>query len=148
MKTECSCEKCKSACAYKPGWFLPEELAPLAEFFNLSEKEVFDKYLAVDWFEGDEDIFLISPAILGSEGGMFPGNPTGTCVFYSKGLCEIHSVKPYECKAFMHGTEKGVLSHKEVGEAWKPFQEKVKELLGEEPETESYSLFDSLFGWR
>jgi len=58
--TECSCPECISYCRKRPGWFRPQEIAPLAEFLDLIIEETFQKYLILDWW-GEDKIYLLSP---------------------------------------------------------------------------------------
>ena len=115
---ECSCARCQAACRNKPA-----QIAPLAKRLGISVADLFKTYLAVDWWNADDeighDVFVLSPAIVGeSTGEMFPGNPMGTCVFFKDG-CTIH--------------DKGKPAH----------QKMIRELLGREPETAGY---DGLLG--
>lgn len=103
--------------------------------------EFFRDYLAVDWWEATPDIFLLSPAIRGSEPGTeFPGDPCGECVFYKNDRCGIHPVKPHECRLRWCGGKNTEDAHEAVAMAWVPHQDQVRELLGREPETESFGL--------
>lgn len=148
-KFECTCDKCKRACTYKPGWFLPKEAEKAAEHLGLSFKEFFDKYLGIDWWEGDkEDIFVLAPALVGEEiGSEYPGDPEGKCVFFNKDeLCDIHPVKPFECAELVCDDTKTHERHKAVAMAWKKHQNQIIELLGRKPESKVYhgGLFDLL----
>lgn len=158
IENACECSVCRGACEHKPGWFKPEEIAPLAEAMGVTEQELFDNHLQVDWWNGDEatgyeDVFVLSPALVGEAGDMFDRDPRGRCHWYVAGKCAIHELgKPFECAAYHH-TEKDIKPrHRGVAVAWnKPeHQAKVRELLGREPEvTGSFSLFDmlGLGGW-
>lgn len=59
---ECSCQECISYCKKRPGWFRPEEIAPLAESLGLIIEETFQKYLIIDYWCTDDSIYLLSPA--------------------------------------------------------------------------------------
>ena len=149
-KFECTCEDCKGACRYVPGWFLPGEAECAAKLMGLTLKEFFDQYLGVDWWEGDEPIFILAPAIVGeAPGSEYPGDPRGTCVFFnSDGLCDIHQAKPYECAMYICNDDNASERHEKVAMAWKDYQTQIITLLGREPETEEYyggGLF-GLFG--
>jgi Fe-S-cluster containining protein len=139
MKNQCDCECCKRACTEKPGWFLPGEAEKVAEYLDITLKELFDDYLAVDWFEGEngaDDIFLLAPAVKGEEtGDMYPGDPRGTCVFFEDGKCAIHDVKPFECAQYHHDEKRSVLSsrHDGVPNKWVEHQKQIEDLLGKEP---------------
>jgi Fe-S-cluster containining protein len=149
MTIECSCDRCQAACTVKPGWFKPGEIAPVAKFLNLTEQELFDRYLGVDWWEAgycggravENDIFLLAPAITSmSPGSEYPGDPHGTCVFLKDGRCEIHEVKPYECKKYFHGSkhEEINFTRSEIVRLWETEQAKIIELLDREPISENY----------
>lgn len=155
-KASCTCAECVACCEFKPGWFLPEEIAPLAAAMGLTEKELFDRHLMVDAWYGDtvaEDIYLLAPGIVGGDiGDHYPTKPTGVCVFLKGGLCSIHEQgKPFECRATIHGPIPS--PHEEVGRAWdKPeHQAKVAQLLGRKPERAEIDILtaiDMMFGVR
>ena len=86
-KQGCSCKKCQECCTREPGWFIPEEIPIAAKYINLSERDFIDKYCE----EHNEDgILAISPK----------QKPNKTvCIFLDDdNLCQIHPVKPYECR--------------------------------------------------
>jgi len=129
-KESCKCRRCRNACFYKPGWFIPGEAEKVAEYLNISLKELFHTKLMVDWWVNyPKNIYLLAPAIMDKEPGKeYPGNPIGRCVFFTEyELCEIHPVKPFECKELLHGVN---ASHEETAKTWKNNQGQVEELLG------------------
>ena len=156
----CDCHKCRAACSHKPGWFLPDQIEPLAEALGLTEKELFDQHLQVDWWAGtdfddeqDGDVFVLSPAVIGGDAGdMFDRDPTGVCRWFRDGKCAIHDLgKPHECAAYIHSEDDGIASkrHEDVAQAWNrpEHQEKIKQLLGREPESGGdWSIFDQMLG--
>jgi Fe-S-cluster containining protein len=152
--SSCTCTGCQSACTRKPGWFAPGEVELVAAARGVSVPELFRAYLAVDWWEGDEPTFVLSPAIIrhGSvhAGTEIPANPLGRCVFYEGGRCSIHAVKPRECATYHHDMtrEQVAASHRGVFEAWQSpaHQAQIVELLGREPVAASYDVLDS-FMW-
>jgi Fe-S-cluster containining protein len=154
----CECLACRGACEHKPGWFKPDEIAPLAAALGITEKELFDKHLQVDWWEGDEDtdyedVFVLSPAVVhGLPGTMFGSDPRGTCVWFKEGKCAIHEQgKPFECAAYHHSDDPkaGAPHHHEAAMAWNApeHQGKIKELLGREPVAVSMSPFGLFGAW-
>ena len=148
MSEDCTCDICKSACEHKPGWFMPGEVEKVAEYLDIPLQELFNTKLGVDWWVADEDIFVLAPATTNMDMGTeYPANPKGQCVFYENGLCSIHAVKPFECREFIHGDDKVGERHEAVANAWQDSQSQIVELLGREPESEEYSLFDSMFLW-
>lgn len=153
-REDCTCVTCSNACTYKPGWFLPGEAERVADHLGLSLDEVFRTKLAVDYGEGDEPIFVLSPATVNNEPGEeFPYDPRGRCVFFGDdGHCQIHAVKPHECRAYIHTQSKDDVDvrHKAIAQAWTDHQAQIAELLGREPiaeEGEGFGLFGGLWGW-
>ena len=149
----CSCERCQGACQHKPGWFRPEQIAPLAAALGLTEQQLFDHYLQVDWWVVDDgnEIFVLSPGVVrGDLGGMFDRDPRGTCVWFKDGKCAIHELgKPYECASWRHDTPEGCgqVVHHETARSWADHADKVRQLLGRDPESRgSWGLMDMLFG--
>lgn len=149
---DCSCEHCQSACTVKPGWFLPGQAEKVARYLGKSLKELFDESLSVDWWVGADPLYLITPAVVGREGGMMPGSGRGTCVFFKDGKCSIHAVKPFECRMMKHDDTREQVQrrHRMVAHAWegRKHQRQIRELYGDEPQTEDYSIFDMLMDWR
>lgn len=150
MHKSCDCNVCKNACNYHPEWFLPDEIEKVAKFMHISIKDLFDKYLAVDWWVASPNIFLISPAIVGIDTGTeYPSDPRGKCIFLENSKCKIYGVHPFECQEYMHTDSTSTVQerHKTVAYAWKN-QKLVVKLLGREPCATMGSLFDmfSLFG--
>ena len=136
---ECKCKKCQEACAYKPGWFAPGEAEKAAAFMEMPFQEFFAKYLMVDYWEGygDSDTFVLSPAIPGRNGQMCSVDPRGRCVFFKKGLCTIHAVKPMECRdSLPHDTDsmRDDDLHERVADLWKGYQEDINKVLGRKSE--------------
>ena len=144
-RNECQCDKCKTACRTTPGWFLPGEAEVLAEHMGVSLQQVFDEYLAVNWYYGDHTTFVLAPALVGSNAGEeYPADPRGTCIFLSgDALCKIHPVKPHECaaqscKAFDEDL------HEAIATAWKPRQKQIVALLGRQPVEKDFTIFDAM----
>lgn len=152
----CVCASCVDACRKKPGWFLPEQIEPLARALNVSVSELFETKLAIDYFVGDDEKqYVLAPATRGGRAGdMYPFDPYGECVFLDDELCSIHDTgeKPYECKVALACSElalKDALTHGEVAERWAEHSELIEQLYGREPqvaEPEISDLFSLLFG--
>jgi len=162
---ECDCTKCISACKKKPGWFLQEEIKPAAELLGLTEQELFNQYLSVDYYYVDPSslLFVLSPATLNTTPGKeFPLDPSGQCVFLTEeGKCLIHAAKPYECKSYDHrkkdeDRDEASGQHLAVAESWVPHKDYIANLLSREPEVAtpnplemlqfSLTLFGTLLG--
>jgi hypothetical protein len=160
IKNACQCSRCQSACSHKPGWFRPEQIAPLARRMGLTVQELFDRHLSVDWWNGTEemngeDIFVLSPRLVGRTGGeMFPAEPHGVCHWFKDGACGIHKLgKPDECAFAHHALEGDVMSANrfEIVKSWMPKQRRIQELLGRKPEAEVFwggigGILSALFG--
>ena len=145
-----TCQTCRAACVHKPGWFLPGEAEQVAEYLGLTLPELFETKLAVDWWDGGSDgpdIFTLSPAVVdGEPGAEFSANPCGRCVFYVDERRSIHPVKPHECRIWwceMPVAERNV-AHYATALAWTAHQAQITTLLGREPVTNSWSIFDAL----
>ena len=141
-KQSCFCAECKLGCRHKPGWFLPNEVELVAVYLGVSLKDLFKNKLAVDWWVGEPDIFLLSPSVASESPGIeFSANPLGKCVFFKEDLCEIHPVKPCECREMIHSEENNSL-HGQVADAWRSHQNQIVKLLGRTPESA-----DSTISW-
>lgn len=148
---QCACSSRQSACKNKPGWFKPEQITPLAAALDMTEQELFDKHLAVDWWEMDDapDIFVLAPALVGEPAGdMYPFAPGGVCSLFKDGKCIIHDKgKPFECAEYLHSDPPSVIGnrHAATAQAWNApeHQAKVKELLGREPVAREWDIVDT-----
>lgn len=147
-KESCICDKCRSACQNKPGWFMPGEVEHVASHLEISLEDLFKSKLIVDWWEDSPDIFLLSPGVINGRSGVeAQGISRGTCVFFKNERCEIHSVKPFECKEGIHDRVRRIsrIIHKQVADAWRPHQDQIITLLHRNPQSQSYSILDNLF---
>lgn len=135
---ECSCESCARACLNRPGYFAPGEAIKAAEFLGLTLREFFDKYLVVD-FQTDHtglkvSYYLLMPATVGEQGtvaGYIPKR--GRCIFLNKeNRCDIHSVKPKECRLYDHTVVKrdAEANHQMVASDWREAQQEVFAAIG------------------
>jgi Fe-S-cluster containining protein len=108
----CACEKCVSACRRDPGRLIPGDVKKIADFLNIGEKELRERYLViVPARDRTRNIRFLAPAkikaarFLATPGTVVPDyydRENGRCVFLSpKGACTIHEVKPFECAAYM-----------------------------------------------
>ena len=116
---------------------MPGEAERAAELLGMDLRELFRTHLAVDWYEGPPDIFLLAPALLGEQTGTeYPYDPIGRCVFLTADdRCGIHAAKPFECAALGH--EEGLnlrANRRAVVTAWAQNQQQIVDLLGREPE--------------
>ena len=113
----CACETCQDMCMRRPCWPSPEEAQALINN-GYGARLMFD-YWVGGGFDGG-DIHLLSPAIVGCEGGRAPFFPEGKCTFLTKdNLCELHSLglKPIEGRvASCKGTTYNL--HGDVAELW------------------------------
>ena len=84
--SSCTCEICRNACKGRPGWFVPEQVPEIEDFFGKKINELLGKELAIDWgtdIEMKENILLLAPNIVGNESIQYPPVPEGKCVFFS-----------------------------------------------------------------
>ncbi len=149
----CTCATCQSYCARKPGWFRPDEIAPLAANLGLTVQQLFDQHLAVDLWtakpDTDEvDIFVLAPRTTYQKGGDTYGlNPLGRCHWLIEGRCAIHEAgKPFECRMAHHDNGPiGRRIHAEARDAWRDHQQMIAGLLGRPPARKEQTLFEQLF---
>ncbi len=88
------CKICGDCCKGDGSVFLyPEDIAAIAEHFCLSAQEAVDKYAEHVMLEIVEDTgsYLYMPYLI------LKKNESG-CIFSIENLCEIHKLKPYQCK--------------------------------------------------
>jgi Fe-S-cluster containining protein len=146
-----TCEACVGACKRKPGWFRPGEIEQTAGWLGISVQELFDTRLAIDWWEGDDQMpttFTVAPALVGAQpGAEYPFNPNGRCTFLTDDdRCEIHEAKPYECRSYWCGKEEtkaeSISVHEETAQLWRAHQDQPTALLGRAPQLEDVSLLD------
>ncbi len=108
----CTCVECQSACLHDPGRFLPGQTSRLAAFFQISQEELYKKYLILKHLKvRGRTIWVPAPAKLKSQRPVTkPGhkardhheNESGRCIFLTEdGRCSIQDAKPYECGAYM-----------------------------------------------
>lgn len=145
--SECQCNVCKNACRRCPGWFMPGEAEKVAEYLSLPFNEFFKQYLGVNWWVSgpdEDDIFILAPAIISMTPGQeYPFDPQGQCIFFKNNLCEIHTVKPYECKHYIHTTKKSDLTmYKKIANAWKNHNIQIVKLLNRKPISKQGTLYD------
>lgn len=142
---ECSCECCRQACKTRPGWFSPGEVEKLASITGKTVKEIFDQYLAVDfYFDEGENTAVLAPATIAMETGTeYPFDPRGQCVFYKDDKCQIHAAKPNECSFYDHGKSEEVCfeNRLKIVEDWKNNQNQIEELLQRKPEPPAPDIF-------
>lgn len=129
----CTCNVCVTACHRKPGWFLPDQIAPLAKSMGLSIQALFNQHLSADFYVGDgRDILVLSPRIDSEPGGRrFPEFPRGRCALLVDDRCSIHDLKPWECAAMDCETVPPKRLHFKMGQAWDTpeHQKMVQDLL-------------------
>ena len=145
--TECQCKYCQSSCRSVPGWFMPGEAEKVAEYLETTLPDFFKKYLGVNWWCGEEDIFLLAPATTRiTPGTEYPANPKGQCIFFKDVLCQIHPVKPFECAQSSHDDSSKVVDtrHYDIALAWQDYHQQIVDLLDREPVSEDFTTFDYL----
>ncbi len=122
--TSCDCSDCRAACLNSPGWFMPNQIAPLASRLGMSVAELFRRKLAigVTRMPDGKQVHGVMPHKL--RDGKKPGSvwtlrelaDAGRCVFFDRGRCTIYEHRPFECARMMHDrpTEAVKLRHRVV----------------------------------
>lgn len=102
-RTECSCERCRSACMKVPCIGTPWDMLRIMESSEENMGKVSLTINAAPW-EGeltDSPVIMVAPKT----------NEDGSCVFLEDGMCSIHGIKPIEGRYSYHeptGKEKGL----------------------------------------
>jgi Fe-S-cluster containining protein len=127
--SSCDCTACRQACLNSPGWFLPDQLQPLADHLGVPLAEVFRRYLAVGTTlmpdgrlcHGVMPHKLRDHKTPGSIWRLEELAVPGRCIFYDRGRCTIYPVRPFECSRMLHSRIQGAerLRHWIV-ERWTP----------------------------
>lgn len=100
---QCKCDKCKRCCKNIPGIPTPVDVISQAKFLKMSITDYLKKHCIIGYRDGifDKNILFIYPARKGFEGKVetfsYPLD-RGDCTFFNNGLCDIHPVKPTECR--------------------------------------------------
>ena len=89
----CSCKACSNGCNFGSGSFTDDQIPKLASYLGISEQELKEKYL--------ETITKFNTARFRPKIERKEGKPYGKCVFFKESKCQIHAVKPLECKLAM-----------------------------------------------
>ncbi len=108
--SSCDCQDCRAACNNSPGWFMPDQIAPLAKHLGLSVEDLFRKKLAVSVtrMPDGKEVHGVMPHKF--RDGKKPGSvwtlleltQPGRCVFFDHGKCTIYKFRPYECARMIH----------------------------------------------
>ena len=94
-----TCSQCAKCCITHPCALAPNDLGKIADHFGLSERELFTRFLVLDYVEvSGEKHYYVCPARKDDERGTivepgwtFSGSP---CIFLNGGACSIQEVKP------------------------------------------------------
>lgn len=86
----CSCAACSNGCNFGSGFFAPQEIKTAAEHLKLKEEEFKAQFLEPQKIFNTE---LFRPKF---------AKPFGKCTFFKENKCEIHQVKPLQCKIAMN----------------------------------------------
>ncbi len=88
------CKICGACCKGDGSVFLyPEDIHTIADHYSISIQQAVDRYteyVMLEIIEKTGSYLYIPYLILKKE--------SGTCIFSNENLCEIHRLKPYQCK--------------------------------------------------
>ena len=144
---ECACTRCQSACQNRPGVFLPDQITVLARALGLTEQELFEKHLQVDWWVEHPTTFMLAPRLEREKGGsLYPADPRGRCHWFVDGKCVIHVCgKPAECMQLGHKDGRNVHADRaQIVAAWRDQQELIHQLYCGELTAPPSNLFGLL----
>jgi Fe-S-cluster containining protein len=103
MNRECACEVCVGGCNSLPGFFAPGEPEKAAAFLGVSLAELYGTRVEVLADNGACRPVIAWPDVSRS---MTYHMEVGRCTFLTaEGRCEIHPVKPKECRLAMLCTD-------------------------------------------
>ena len=89
----CTCKACSVGCMYGSGAMVENDIVNIADFLNISQDELKEKYLEkIKKFNTER----FRPKILRRD-----SKPYGPCIFFKEGRCVVHPVKPIECRISM-----------------------------------------------
>ncbi|MCB8966478.1 MAG: hypothetical protein H6660_06240 [Ardenticatenaceae bacterium] len=115
--SSCTCSECQAMCQRRPCWPTPTDAEQLMA-------AGYGDQLMLDWWfdrEQNTTIYLLTPAIVGSEGGQAPAHPFGPCTFLDEAnLCRLHNMglKPTEGKQALCQNQTPPGLHEDVGRTW------------------------------
>lgn len=93
LAVACSCPECNHGCTMGSGSLIDGDAQNIAKFLGIPLKKFKKKYLSKLRMFNKE---VLKPKIIRKK-----GKPYGPCVFFKKGKCSVHPVKPLECKLAM-----------------------------------------------
>ncbi len=103
----CTCKHCVSACEGQPGWFAPGEAELAASYLEVPFDEFVNDYLILDHASNPKvgmAPYVYAPRKRGVDSvndkirSHINQRRPGRCVFLINNRCEIHAVKPFECR--------------------------------------------------
>lgn len=96
------CSQCGYCCWIRPGSLTPEDVPKMAKFLGLTPKELFKKYLVVDYIDHILCLLPIRKSQEDLAGSFVPSNRTydidTPCIFHTETGCRIHECKPHQCE--------------------------------------------------
>ena len=98
-KTNVSCFECAKCCISHPCALEPDDISKIASYLKLTEEELFDRFLVLDYAEADgKKQYYVCPARKNDlPGTIVEGSWTFSdqpCTFLLDGKCSIQPVKP------------------------------------------------------
>jgi len=94
-------------CERRPCWGTLEETKKLINS-GFADRLMVDYWVGTEGLSIDGNVYLVSPAIKGFEGGFAPDRPVGVCTFLGfDNKCYLHDLglKPQEARMVSHDTK-------------------------------------------
>ena len=89
LSPPCECGACSNGCNFGGGTLADEDIIPLANYLEVDEKKLKEKYLIkVEKYNTTKYKTKFKDN----------GKGFGRCIFFKKNTCSIHNAKPLECK--------------------------------------------------
>lgn len=135
---DCSCDMCQGLCRNKPGWFLPQQIEAVARRQNTTVAALFKSHLTIDSVLVRDNgkptsIYVLAPAIKGRQAGAVSDPAArGECVWLRDGRCEIHDIKPVECRETDHAMapQDSNMLRAAILKQWVPYRQLIQTLYG------------------
>ena len=93
------CSRCAKCCITHPCALAPNDLGKIADHFGLSKRELFMRFLVLDYVEVSGDrLYFVCPARKNDQAGVIVNSDwtfsDSPCVFLAGNECSIEDVKP------------------------------------------------------
>jgi Fe-S-cluster containining protein len=126
----CKCEACKAPCKTMPGFLVPGDLERIAAYLDTP---LTDEFIARNFrvaSGGTVPFEMVGKTLPRPAMVLVPDQrPSGDCVFFQNGLCQIHPVAPFGCRMFEWCHPSPSYRHKALAGLLSTFERPYRETL-------------------